>query len=184
MYNRYVKRLLDIVFACVLLIILWPLFIIVGILSKACTGKVIFKQKRDGLNQKSFVMYKFQSMLDIDMDKYIRTPKIMRLIRSLGLDELPQLINILKGDMSFVGPRPFITGESLPKKPELIVYTVKPGVVSLATANGRRNIAHEKRLRYDYLYATNISFKLDLYIIFKTIGVLVKQNVRGEAWKK
>lgn len=184
MYDRYFKRLLDIIFSLILLLILSPLFIIIGIISKVVTGGIIFKQDRDGLGKRSFVMYKFKSMLDGDMDKYVRTPKIMRTIRALGLDELPQLVNILKGDMSFVGPRPFITGEELPGEVEPIIYTVKPGVVSLASANGRRKISFQKRLKYDYIYATNVNLKLDLYVVFKTLGVLIKQNVRGESWKK
>ncbi|MBE6151760.1 MAG: sugar transferase [Firmicutes bacterium] len=184
MYSKYVKRFLDVILSIVLILVLWPLFIIVGLISKITTGNIIYKQNRDGFSKKSFVIYKFQSMLNGDEDRYKRTPKIMRYIRALGLDELPQLINILKGDMSFVGPRPFITGEELPIEPEPIIYTMKPGVISLAVANGRRKISYKKRLKYDYIYATNVSFKLDVYIIFKTLVLLIKQNIRGESWKK
>jgi len=184
MYTKYVKRCLDVIFSIILIVILWPIFIIVGVISKITTGSILFKQNRDGLNQKSFVIYKFKSMRDGDCADHLRIPKIMKYIRGLGLDELPQLVNILKGDMSFVGPRPFITGEKLPIEPEYIIYTVLPGVVSLAVANGRRRISHKKRLDYDYIYATNISFKLDIYIIYKTIIVLLKQNFRGGSWKK
>ena len=184
MYNKYVKRFFDVIFSLILIIVLFPVFIIIGLISKVLTGNVFYRQRRDGLNKRSFVMYKFKSMVDGVEKDSLRTPKTMKVIRNLGLDELPQLLNILKGEMSFVGPRPFITGEILPAKPERIVYTVKPGVVSLAVANGRRLISHKKRLKYDYIYATNVSLKLDLYIIFKTIFLLVEQNFRGETWKK
>lgn len=184
MYNKYIKRFFDVIFSLILIICLSPLFIIVGLLSKLLTGNVIYKQRRDGLNKRSFVIYKFKSMVDGTKIDSLRTPKAMKFIRNLGLDELPQLFNILKGEMSFVGPRPFITGEILPIKPDRIIYTVKPGIISLAIANGRRLISHKKRLKYDYIYATNVSLKLDLYIIVKTIFLLVKQNFRGEAWKK
>ena len=184
MYSKYIKRFLDVICSIVLIIILSPIFIIVGLISRICTGNILFCQRRDGLNKRSFIMYKFKTMYDGIQSDDVRTPKIMKYIRALGLDELPQLFNILKGDMSFVGPRPFITGEKLPSEPEYIVYTVLPGVVSLAIANGRRKISHKKRLNYDYIYATNVSFKLDVYIVFKTIVLLFKQNFRGGSWKK
>ena len=82
--------------------------------------------------------------------------------------------------MSFIGPRPFITGEVLPKNPDKIIYTVSPGLISLAISKGRRNITHEERLKYDVIYVKEISFKLDVKIIFRTIYILLKQNFRGE----
>lgn len=177
MYKKYIKRLLDIIFSLLFIIILLPLFIIIGLISLITTGNVIFKQKRDGLNKKSFTMYKFKSIKDNR-----QMPKIMSIIRSFGLDELPQLVNILKGDMSFVGPRPFITNERLPKDVEIgsKLYSVRPGVVSLPTAMGRRAVTFKKRIEYDIEYIDKMSFKLDLYIIFKTIIVILKQNVNGD----
>ena len=176
MYKKYIKRLLDIIFSIILIVIFFPIFIIIGIICLIITGKVIFKQNRDGLNKKSFVIYKFSSI------KEDRTySKVLNFIRSFGLDELPQLINILKGDMSFIGPRPFITGEVLP--PDYIdplIYSVKPGVISLATANGRRRISHKMRLAFDLEYVSNVTFQSDISIIFKTIGVLFKQNIHGD----
>ena len=166
MYKKYIKRLLDILFSVILIILLLPLMIILGILSKIYVGNVIYKQSRDGRNKKSFTMYKFKTMLDIKGDYKTRTPVVMRKVRSLGLNELPQLFNILKGDMSFIGPRPFITGEVLPKYPDPITYEVAPGLISLAISNGRRNITHEERLKYDVIYVKKISFKLDVEIIF------------------
>lgn len=184
MYKKYFKRIIDIIMASILLIVLFPLFIFVGIASKITTGKILFKQKRDGLNKKSFNIYKFKTMIDGLEDKYEGIPKIMKMIRAVGLDELPQLINIIKGDMSFVGPRPFITGEELPIYPKDIFYTVRPGVTSLSSSKGRRYVSHEKRLEYDYEYIENTSLLLDIKIIFGTIKVLFKQNMRGESWKK
>lgn len=184
MYKNIFKRLLDIFFSLLLIILLLPLMIIVGVMSKIYTGNVIYKQPRDGKHKKSFMMYKFKTMLDIDGDYKTRTPMVMRKVRCLGLDELPQLFNILKGDMSFFGPRPFITGEVLPKNPDKIIYTVSPGLISLAISKGRRNITHEERLKYDVIYVKEISFKLDVKIIFRTIYILIKQNFRGELWTK
>ena len=184
MYKKYFKRLLDMFFSIILIIMLFPIGLIVGILCKYNTGKVFYLQKRDGKNKKSFTMYKFCSMKEIDGNYMERTTKTTRFLRSLGFDELPQLINILKGDMSFIGPRPFITGEILPQEPSDKIYAVLPGVISLAVAQGRRKISHENRLKYDEVYATNITFKQDVVILFKTIGVLIRQNVRGDVWKK
>ena len=175
MYKKFFKRLLDIIFSLVLLILFLPIMIIVGIIAKIKTGKFIFSQSRDGLNKKSFKMYKFCS---IRQDR--KYSKTLNFIRSFGFDELPQLVNILKGDMSFIGPRPFITGEVLPTYPDPITYTIRPGVISLATAKGRRRLTHEKRLEYDKYYANHVSLIFDISIVFKTIGVLFKQNVSGD----
>ncbi len=175
MYKKYIKRILDIVFSILIMILLLPLFIIVGIMCLIITGKIIYRQKRDGLNKESYVIYKFSSIKP--NGKY---SKILNIVRSFGLDELPQLINVLKGDMSIIGPRPFITGEKLPIMPKDDAYTVRPGMISLATANGRRYISHKKRLEYDKEYIKKVSFKLDLYIFFKTMGVLFKQNIKGD----
>ena len=172
---KYIKRFLDILFSIILFLLLLPIMIIVGIICKIVTGHVIFKQNRDGLDKKSFVMYKFSS---IKPD--FKYSKVMNIIRSFGLDEISQLINVLKGDMSFIGPRPFITDEILPSYPDTRTYKVKPGLISLATANGRRKISHERRLELDLEYALNVSFKLDIYILFKSILVILKQNVNGD----
>ncbi|MBR1377466.1 MAG: sugar transferase [Bacilli bacterium] len=176
MYKKYVKRILDIIFSIILIVILSPIMIIVGLISLITTGNIIFEQNRDGLNKKSFTMYKFKSMKDNH-----EIPKIMHIIRSLGLDEISQLFNILKGDMSFVGPRPFITNEPLPDDYiDPIIYTVRPGVVGLATAKGRRRVSHTQRLEYDKEYVLNLKFSLDIYIIFETLIVILKQNTRGD----
>lgn len=184
MYKRYIKRLMDILFSIILLIILLPLSLVIGLLCLFSTKHIFYKQKRNGLYKKSFWMYKFSTMKEIDGTYEERTPLVMRVIRAIGLNEIPQLVNILKGDMSFVGPRPFMTGEKLPIYPNEIFYTVKPGVVSLAVAHGKRFVSHEKRLEYDEEYAKKVSFKLDIIILFKSLKVLITQNTGGESWKK
>lgn len=183
MYKKYFKRLLDIIFSLLLLIILFSLFIIVGIICKGINGKVFFLQKRDGLNKRSFIIYKFMSLKDMNGTVLERSTKTTRLIRMLGLDELPQLINILKGDMSFIGPRPFITDEELPSKPSEKIYSVRPGVVSLAVSKGRWDVSYENRLKHDEQYTSNVTLKQDIIILFKTIGVILGQ-LRGDVWKK
>ena len=175
MYRYFIKRILDIINSILLIIILLPLMIIVGLISFIITGHIIYKQKRDGLNKKSFTMYKFSS---IKKDKTYN--KVLNAMRSFGLNELPQLFNILKGDMSFIGPRPFITGEVLPMYPDKPFYTVRPGVVSLATAKGRRRLTHEKRLEYDLIYVKNVSFLMDIKILFKSLYVILKQSTTGD----
>ena len=94
MYNKYVKRFLDIIFSIILIVCLFPAFIVVGIISKLSVGNVFYLQKRDGLNKRSFIIYKFKTMIDSDKPDELRTPKVMKFIRNLGLDELPQLFNI------------------------------------------------------------------------------------------
>ena len=146
MYRRYFKRLLDIIFSLLLIVILLPVFVVTGIICKIVDKQVFFFQKRDGLHKKSFTIYKFCSMKNISGNYLERTTKMTRIIRNLGLDELPQLINILKGDMSFIGPRPFITGEPLEPTPKDIIYKVRPGLISLAIAKGRRKVSYKNRL--------------------------------------
>lgn len=174
MYQKYFKRVLDIVFSFVLLIVLLPIELIVGILCTCSTGQMFYKQKRDGKDRKSFVLYKFRSMKDIPGGCLARTNRVTRFLRLFGLDELPQLFNILKGDMSFVGPRPFITGEKLPSKPSKKIFSVKPGLISMAISYGR-HIAYESRLMYDETYASNVTLKQDIKIVFRTIITMIKQ---------
>ena len=171
MYKKYIKRILDFIFGIIFLVILSPLLLVLLILVKIDQkGKPIFKQPRLGLNKKRFTIYKFKTMTNNNKNDYIyRTTKFSRFLIQIGLDELPQIINIIKGDMSFVGPRPFIIKEELPIIPKNKLYNVRPGVFGLAQANGRRKLTHKKRLEYDYYYIDNMSFRLDIKIFFKTI---------------
>jgi Sugar transferases involved in lipopolysaccharide synthesis len=166
------------------LIVLMPLMIIIGILVRINLGSpIIFKQKRPGKNEKIFTLYKFRTMTDkrdIDgnllPDEY-RLTKFGKFLRSTSLDELPELINIIKGDMAIVGPRPLLV-EYLPyyTEEEKHRHDVRPGLTGLAQVNGRNAISWEEKLKYDTEYIKKISFYSDLKIIFKTIKKTIKRE--------
>ncbi|WMM24331.1 sugar transferase [Tissierella sp. MB52-C2] len=188
MYKKYFKRLMDIVLSLIALIVLSPVILIVAILVRIKLGSpVIFKQERPGLNEKIFTMYKFRTMTDEEdkngelMPDSVRLTKFGRILRSTSLDELPELFNILKGDMSIVGPRPLAV-QYLPyyTKIERIRHSVRPGLSGLAQINGRNLATWEQRFRYDIEYVNNISFLGDLEIIFKTINKTIKRENIGE----
>jgi len=189
MYAKYIKRLLDFVLSLVALIILSPVILIVAILVRIKLGKpILFKQKRPGLNEKVFTMYKFRTMTDekdengnlLPDDK--RLTKFGKFLRSTSLDELPELINILKGDMSIVGPRPqlvrdmvFMTEEQNKR------HSVRQGLTGLAQVNGRNAISWEDKLDYDLEYIKHITFVNDVKIIIKTVGkVFKKEDISAE----
>lgn len=185
-YRRFVKRPMDFILSLIAIIVLSPVFLIVAILVRVNLGSpVIFKQERPGLNGEIFTMYKFRTMTD-ERDKNgellpdaFRLTKFGKFLRSTSLDEIPELFNILKGDMSFVGPRPLAV-VYLPyyTQREKIRHTVRPGLTGLAQINGRNTINWEERFEYDLNYVRNISFLLDFLIIFKTlIKVLKKEGV-------
>ena len=172
MYKKYIKRLLDIIISFILIVILFPIFVIMFIITKLeFSGKAIFKQERIGLNEKTYTIYKFKTMKDDTKE----VTKLSRFIRRVGLDELPQLFNVLKGDMSLIGPRPFIVDDPLPIMYDKKRHTVKPGITGLSQVSGRREITHKRKLELDNEYVNNISFKLDLYIFFKTFIVILKK---------
>ena len=175
---KYVKRLFDIIFGIIILILVFPIMIIVYLILKIdLKGKTIFKQERIGQYKKPYIMYKFKTMKDNrNLPKEKRVTKISKIIRHSGLDELPQLINIIKGDMSFIGPRPFMTNDKLPENsynPKR--YLVRPGVFGNAQASGRRYITHNEKIRNDLIYVDEISFKTDFKLFFKTIYVVLSQ---------
>lgn len=177
MYKKYFKRPLDIICSLLALIILSPVLLITAILVRIKLGSpVIFKQKRPGLNEKIFTLYKFRTMTDKRDEEGNLLPdeerltKFGKLLRSTSLDELPELWNILKGDMSVVGPRPqlikdmvFMTDEQRRR------HTVRPGLTGLAQVNGRNAIPWEIKLQYDLDYLKRITFFKDVSIILKTI---------------
>lgn len=176
-YRRFIKRPMDFVLSLVAIIVLSPVFLIVAILVKIKLGSpVIFKQKRPGLNEKIFVMYKYRTMTD-ERDKYgdllpdsVRLTKFGRLLRSTSLDELPELFNILKGDMSIVGPRPLLIKYlDYYTEPEKLRHCVRPGLTGLAQINGRNNLDWSNRLAMDVEYVNKISFLLDQKIIIQTV---------------
>lgn len=184
MYAKYIKRTLDLILSLMALILLMPLMIIIGILVRINLGSpIIFKQKRPGKNEKIFTLYKFRTMTDkrdIDgnllPDEY-RLTKFGKFLRSTSLDELPELINIIKGDMAIVGPRPLLV-EYLPyyTEEEKHRHDVRPGLTGLAQVNGRNTISWEEKLKYDTEYIKQISFYSDLKIIFKTIKKTIKRK--------
>lgn len=192
LYNSVIKRILDVIIASFALLLLLPLSIIITIsLYVTNKGKPFFFQKRPGKNGKIFKVIKFKTMTDKKNEKGKLLPDSKRLtpigkfIRKTSLDELPQLLNVLKGDMSLIGPRPLLP-EYLPlyNNKQQKRHDVKPGITGWAQVNGRNAISWQKKFEYDIWYVENLSFFLDLKIIFKTILKVIKSegiNNKGEA---
>ncbi|MGV3467186.1 MAG: sugar transferase [Heyndrickxia sp.] len=192
------KRLLDVSLAVTFIICLSPLFLVVAILVKWKIGSpIIFKQERAGLGGKVFFLYKFRTMLHkVDssnqlLPDYMRIKPLGHILRKYSLDELPQLINVLKGDLSLVGPRPLLI-EYLPlySKEQAKRHLVKPGITGWAQINGRNSISWEEKFNLDVWYVNNRSFFLDLKILFltfmkviKTEGINQGENITMEAFK-
>lgn len=177
MYSAFFKRLTDILCALAAIIVFWWLFVIVAVLVRLKLGSpVIFKQKRPGYKEKIFTLYKFRTMTD-ERDALgnllpddIRLTGFGRFLRATSLDELPEAINILKGDMSVVGPRPqlvrdmvFMTDEQRKR------HSVRPGLTGLAQVSGRNNISWEEKLNYDLEYIKSVSFLTDVRIVLLTV---------------
>ncbi|WP_346677484.1 sugar transferase [Erysipelatoclostridium sp. An173] len=189
MYRLFIKRLLDFVLSLIALVILSPVILIVAILVKIKLGSpVLFKQERPGKNEKIFRMYKFRTMTDKKdengnlLPDEIRLTKFGKLLRSTSLDELPELFNILKGDMSIVGPRPLLV-KYLPLYNEYQKHRhdVRPGFTGWAQCNGRNALSWEEKFDLDVYYTKHVSFLLDLRIIFKTIKiVLFREGISSE----
>ena len=177
-YRKYIKRLLDILISIVLIILLFPIIIITAIITYIELGFPLFNHRRqkEGQYHKIFTMYKFRTSLPKDEKKKKKKfTKITEFIDYSRLNELPQLFNILKGDMSFVGPRPFIPGDHTLPKDRISEkrYLVKPGLTGLfQIKNGG---THKEKLECDVYYYDNLSFILDLKIVLKTPGALIKK---------
>lgn len=181
MYETLFKRPLDFILSGSMIIILSPLFLILSLLVLKKHGRpVLFSQKRPGKDEKIFSMYKFRTMTNETDEKGKlladdeRLTKFGRALRSTSLDELPELINIVKGDMSFVGPRPLLISY-LPyyKEEERLRHTVKPGLTGYAQVNGRNLSSWDKRLDNDIKYIRNITLINDIKILIKTIKIVV-----------
>jgi len=188
MYQKYFKRPLDFIMALVGLIILSPLLLVIAILVRIKLGSpVIFKQPRPGLNEEIFTLYKFRTMTDERDENGELLPDEVRLtsfgkfLRSTSLDELPELWNILKGDMSFVGPRP-LSVKYLPyyTEEERRRHKVRPGLTGLAQINGRNTAIWEKRFAFDVQYVDNVSFFADLRILAETVGLVLRREDIGQ----
>ena len=184
MYRLFFKRIIDIFLSLIFILLFWWLYIVIIILVKKKLGSpVLFEQERPGLNEKIFTMYKFRTMTD-EKDKNgnllpdkDRLTKFGRFLRSTSLDEIPELWNVLKGEMSLVGPRPLLV-EYLLKytKEEKRRHEVRPGITGFAQVNGRNNTTWEDRFKNDIYYVENISFLLDSRIIIKTILKVIKKS--------
>lgn len=183
-YKRYLKRPMDFILSLAAILILSPLLLIAVLMVRIKLGSpVIFKQERPGLNEKIFTLYKLRTMTDKRDDKgellpdSFRLTKFGKFLRSTSLDELPELFNILKGDMSIVGPRPLLV-KYLPyyTEEERLRHIVRPGLSGLAQVNGRNNLEWDKRLELDVEYVRNITFLMDAEIIAKTILKVFKRE--------
>ena len=199
MYKHFLKRLFDIIFAFILLVCASPFLIIIAIAVKLDSkGPVIFKQKRLGKGGKVFNMYKFRTMVVnaeaggvYSDNKDPRVTKVGGFLRKTSLDELPQCINILKGDMSFIGFRPPLTYHPWPieeyTEEQKKMFRVRPGITGWAQVNGRKTVEWNKRIELNVWYAEKVSFFLDVKIFFMTIFKVLRnsdnENI-GESVKK
>ena len=189
MYRKYFKRILDVICSLGFILCFWWLYIVVAILVKRKLGSpVIFKQQRPGLNGKIFTMYKFRSMTDAkDKDGNLlsdaeRLPRFGKLLRATSLDEIPEFINVLNGEMSLIGPRPLLV-EYLERynDEQKRRHNVRPGITGWAQVNGRNAISWEEKFRYDVEYVDKVSFLLDMKIVFLTIKkIVIKEGISQE----
>lgn len=181
MYLKF-KRVVSFILAVMLLIIFSPIMLVIMVAIKIeSKGSPIFKQLRTGKNGKEFYCYKFRSMLvGNDVHNFKEEDKITKVghfIRKTSLDELPQLINIIKGEMTFIGPRPWITDYAKHyNKYQKRRLNVTPGLTGLAQCSGRNNISIYEKINLDVKYVDNVSLRMDLYIIYKTIIGVVKKE--------
>ncbi|WP_017723010.1 sugar transferase [Staphylococcus xylosus] len=184
------KRMFDLIVSISCLVITLPILTVSYLLISKKLGKpVLFKQTRPGKNEKPFDIYKFRTMtMEFDdkgqlLPDELRMTKLGSKIRNSSIDELPQLINVLKGDLSLVGPRPLLM-EYLPlyNEEQKKRHNVKPGITGWAQINGRNAITWEQKFKLDVWYAENQSFKLDMYILYKTFeNVLKKKDISSES---
>jgi O-antigen biosynthesis protein WbqP len=185
-YRNYVKRPIDFLLSLIALTLLLPFFVLIGILIKLDSkGPLFFKQLRLGKDEKEFYVYKFRTMR-VDTPKNMPTylledpdyhiTKVGKFLRKSSLDELPQIINIVKGEMSIIGPRPIIKDEKelYYERVKNNVYSVLPGLTGFAQINGRDTIGYKEKAKLDGLYINNLSFSFDLKIFFLTISRVLK----------
>jgi len=184
MYRKHAKRLLDCVFSLCALAVLSPVLLAVAVLVRAVLGSpVIFGQERPGLGERAFTLYKFRTMTS-ECDEHgrllpddERLHRFGRFLRSTSLDELPELWNIVRGDMSFVGPRPLLT-RYLPyyREEERLRSAVRPGITGLAQINGRNALTWDDRFKTDADYVNRLSFLLDVRIMMRTVLVVLNRK--------
>lgn len=184
MYKNLIKPILDFILAFLLIIIFSPIILIVALLIKLKLGSpILFTQERPGLNGKIFRIYKFRTMSDERDSKgdllsdELRLKGFGKLIRKSSLDELPQLFNVLKGEMSFVGPRPLLVEYlKLYNQEQAKRHNVKPGITGWAQVNGRNAISWEEKFILDVYYVEHISFMLDCKILYMTFFKVLKRK--------
>lgn len=190
MYKRFLKRIIDTILSAAALTVLSPLMVIVAVLIKLTSaGPVLFKQQRLGLNGKQFTIYKFRSMTvgaeHTGSGVYSesgdpRVTRVGRVIRALSIDELPQLVNIILGDMAIVGPRPPLTYHPWPleqySEEQLHMFDVRPGITGWAQVHGRKAVEWHERIKLNVWYTENVSFLLDARILFMTVIKVVRND--------
>lgn len=188
-YEKFIKRPMDFILSLIALVILSPVLLMTAILVRIKLGTpIIFKQDRPGLNEKIFKLYKFRTMTnqkDEDgnfLPDDIRLTKFGKFLRSTSLDELPSLINIIKGDLSIVGPRPLLV-QYLPlyNETQKRRHEVRPGLTGLAQVNGRNAISWDNKFKYDVEYVDKVTLLKDISIILKTISkVLIRNGITSD----
>ncbi|WP_302778365.1 sugar transferase [Anaerotruncus colihominis] len=192
MYGKFGKRLFDVLFSASLLIVLSPVILIIALIVYVKMGRpILFSQERPGLNEKIFTLYKFRTMTNAYgpdgklLPDSSRLSRFGKILRSTSLDELPELWNILKGDMSFVGPRPLLVQYlSLYSDEQRHRHDVRPGLTGLAMIHGRNNLNWNDKFAYDLQYVEQQSFLLDMKILLWTVVITLKREgitEKGEA---
>ena len=189
MYKKYLKRVLDIVCSVIFIFSFWWLYIIMAIMVRIRLGSpILFKQERPGLNGKIFTIYKFRSMTNMKnkdgklLSDEERLPRFGKILRATSLDEIPEIFNVLKGEMSLVGPRPLLV-EYLPRYNEFQArrHEVKPGITGWAQINGRNTISWENKFKYDVEYVDKYDLIFDLKIIYLTLKkVIIREGISQE----
>ncbi|MEL6813076.1 MAG: sugar transferase [Bacteroidota bacterium] len=189
MYERFLKRFFDLVFSLLGFLLVSPVFLIIWILLFLFQGRnTFFTQKRPGRNEQIFTIIKFKTMSDERDDEGVLLPDAQRLtsigkfVRSTSLDELPQLLNVIKGDMSFVGPRPLLPEYlSLYNNEQKRRHEVRPGITGWAQVNGRNAISWEEKFELDVYYVQNVTFALDFRILLRTVKkVFIREGINNE----
>ncbi|TCL59429.1 lipopolysaccharide/colanic/teichoic acid biosynthesis glycosyltransferase [Kineothrix alysoides] len=183
-YGRYVKRILDFLLALIGIITLSPLFLVLALLVRTKLGSpIFFKQERPGKNEKIFTLCKFRTMTDKKdengnlLPDSVRLTKFGKILRATSLDELPELLNILRGDMSIIGPRPLLISY-LPyyTEEEKLRHTVRPGLTGLAQVSGRNFIDWDSRFKKDVEYVRNLSFGMDMKVLWLTVRTVLGRS--------
>lgn len=184
MYRKFLKRFLDIIISLIFILCFWWLYLIIAILVRMKLGSpVLFKQDRPGLNKKIFKMYKFRTMTDekdkngILLSDAERLTKFGKFLRSTSLDEIPEFFNILRGDMSLIGPRPLLVEYlNYYTDDEKKRHNVRPGISGWAQVNGRNSLSWEEKFKYDIEYVEKLSFLFDFKIVLLTIKKVLKRE--------